>query len=95
MGSNGINLIEFQILVGDGDRQWLEVRYFNKRIRPMGRVRSIIAKGPESHYPDALIDACLAFFPEYFASCPSLTQVVDALGNASRIDFDFDGEPSG
>lgn len=34
-------------------------------------------------------------FPEYFESCPSLTQVVNALGNVSRIDFHFDGEPSG
>ena len=53
----------------------------------------IIPTGPD--HPDALIDACLAFFPEYFESCPSLVQVVEALGNVSRIDFHLDGEPSG
>ena len=90
---DGINPIDFQILVGDADRQWLEVRYFNSDIRPMGKVEVIVPAGP--NHPDALIDACLTFFPEYFESCPSLAQVVEALGNASSIDFHLDGEPSG
>ena len=93
LGADGINPIDFQILVGDGNRQWLEVRYFNSDIRPMGKVEVIIPAGP--NHPDAFIDACLAFFPEHFESCPSLTQVVEALGNASHIDFHLDGEPSG
>ena len=59
----------------------------------MGRVKVIIPAGPD--HPNALIDACLAFFPEYFESCPSLTQVNEALGNVSKIDFHLDGEPSG
>ena len=59
----------------------------------MGRVKVIIPAGPD--HPDALIDACLAFFPEYFEPCPSLAQIVEVLGNVSRIDFHFDGEPSG
>ena len=93
LDADGMNPIDFQILVGDADRQWLEVRYFNRDIRPIGKVRVIIPKGPD--HPDALIDACLAFFPEYFESCPSLVQVVEALGNVPRIDFHLDGEPSG
>lgn len=93
LGADGMNPIDFQILVGDGNRQWLEVRYFSRDIRPIGRVKVIIPAGPD--HPDALIDACLRFFPEYFESCPSLTQVVEALGNVSRIDFHLDGEPTG
>lgn len=93
LGADGMNPIDFQILVGDGDRQWLEVRYFNRDIKPIGRVRVIIPAGPD--HPNSLIDACLAFFPEYFESCPSLAQVIEALGNVSRIDFDLDGEPFG
>ena len=93
LGADGINPIDLQILVGDSDRQWLEVRYFEGSIQPMGSIEVIIPKGPD--HPDALIDACLAFLPEYFESCPSLTQVVEALGNVSRLDFHFDGEPSG
>ena len=30
LGSDGMNPIDFQILVGDGNRQWLEARYFNR-----------------------------------------------------------------
>jgi hypothetical protein len=93
LGADGMNPIDFQILVGDADRQWLEVRYFNRGIRPMGRVRVIIPAGPD--HPNALIDACLAFFPEFFESCPALTRVVEGIGNISRIDFHLDGEPSG
>lgn len=93
LGADGMNPIYFQILVGDADRQWLEVHYFNRDIRPMGRVKVIIPAGPD--HPDALIDACLVFFPEYFEACPSLAQVVEALGNVSRIDFHLNGEPSG
>ena len=88
-----MNPIDFQILVGDADRQWLEVRYFNRDIKPIGKVRVIIPAGPD--HPDALIDACLVFFPEYFESCPTLTQVVETLGNVPRIDFHLDGEPTG
>lgn len=95
MGSDGMNPIDFQILIGDGNRQWLEVKYFNRNIRPMGRVRVITPKGPDPIYKDALLDACLAFFPEYFQKCLSLTKVVEAVGNAKRLDFDADGEPDG
>ena len=93
LGADGMNPIDFQILLGDADRQWLEVRYFNRQIRPMGRVKVIIPAGQD--HPNALIDACLAFFPEYFESCSSLTQVTEALENVSRIDFHLDGEPTG
>ena len=34
LGADGMNPIDFQILIGDGDRQWLEVRYFNRDIKP-------------------------------------------------------------
>jgi len=88
-----MNPIDFQILVGDAGRQWLEVRYFNRDIKPMGRVKVIIPAGPD--HPNALIDACIAFFPEYFESCSSLTEVSETLGSISRIDFHLDGEPPG
>ena len=90
-GWDGINPIFFQILVGDSDRQWLEPRYFDRRIRPIGRVKVIIPAGPD--HPDTLIDACLAFSPKYFESCPSLIQVSEALAKARSIDFHLDGEP--
>ena len=92
-GWDGINPIYFQILVGDSDRQWLEPRYFDRRIRPLGKVKVIIPAGPD--HPDALIDACLAFSPKYFELCPSLVHVSEVLENEKRIDFHLDAEPLG
>lgn len=93
MGSDGIREIYWQVLVCDSDRQSLVSYHFDRRIGPMGRVKVIIPAGPD--HPDALIDACLAFFQEYFESCPSLAQVSEGLANARRIDFHLDGEPTG
>ena len=93
MGSDGLREIHLQILVTDSDRQALVAYHLDRHIRPMGKVKVIIPAGPD--HPDALIDACLAFYPKYFASCRSLTQVAEALTNATRIDFHLDGEPTG
>lgn len=41
-------------------------------------------------HPDALLDACIAFCPRYFKSCPSLVKVEAALRDAERLDFDAD-----
>lgn len=93
LGSDGINPIFFQILVGDAHRQWLESHYFDPDIRPMGNINVIIPAGP--YHPNSLIDACLAFFPKHFDACPSLVEVSEALQDATRIDFDLGGEPPG
>jgi hypothetical protein len=86
MGADGINPIEFMVLVGDADRQWLEPHYFDVSITPIGRLRVIVPAGPD--HPDALLDACIAFCPRYFRSCPSLAEVEPALRDAERLDFD-------
>ena len=85
-GADGINSILFQMWQGDGSRQWLEVHYFDNSIQPIGNIRNIVPAGPDS--PTMLLDACLAFFPRHFESCPSLPQVRDALRDAQHIDFD-------
>ena len=92
-GWDGIKPIYYQILVGAADRMWLEPRYFDRRFRPLGKVKVIIPQDPE--HSDILLDACLAFSPIYFEECPSLTQVAEVLAKAKRIDFDFHGEPIG
>ena len=74
MGVDGINPIGFFILVGEGNRQWLEVHYVDKKITPIGNVKVIIPKAPE--LPQSLLDACIVFFPRHFKSCPSISKVV-------------------
>jgi hypothetical protein len=84
-GADGLNPILLQILVGDADRQWLEAHYFDPRIRPIGNIKSVVPEGPD--HPNALIDACLAFYPEAFAQCPSMTEVKSKLARAEQLDF--------
>lgn len=140
MGADGVNPIEFLVLIGDADRQWLEPHYFDVSIRPIGRLRVIVPAGPDvivyrimlwpkvlltttssafassfcfakpvvfrpatqnppdlaemdgkqlrPDHPDSLLDACIAFCPRYFRSCPSLAKVEPALRGAERLDFD-------
>ena len=84
-GADGVKPIEFLILVGDGNRQWLEPHYVNGSIKPIGNLQSIVPEGPAE--PDALLDACIAFCPRYFEACPSLAEVASALQDAESLDF--------
>lgn len=86
MGADGVNPIEFLVLVGDADRQWLEPHNFDSSIKPIGNLRVIIPAGP--NHPDSLLDACIAFCPRHFRSCPSLGEVETALRDVERLDFD-------
>lgn len=86
MGADGVNPIEFFVLVGDADRQWLEPHYFDRSIKPIGKLRVIVPAGPDQ--PDSLLDACIAFCPRHFSECPSLAEVESALRDAERLDFD-------
>lgn len=87
LGSDGINPILFQIFVGDASRQWLEVNYVDSSIKPIGKIITIIPQGPD--HKDSIIDACLAFYPQFFGSCPSLPAVKEKLKDAERMDFDL------
>jgi hypothetical protein len=59
-GADGVNPIRLQIWVGDADRQWLEVHYFDQSIQPLGAITKIIPEGP--NHPNPLLDACLCFY---------------------------------
>lgn len=85
MGADGVNPIEFLVLVGDADRQWLEPHYFDRSIKPIGKLRVIVPAGPDQ--PDSLLDACIAFCPRHFSECSSLGDVALALRDAERLDF--------
>jgi hypothetical protein len=86
LGADGINPIECLILVGDGNRRWLEPHYFNSSIAPLGKIRQLVPPGPD--HEDALLDACIAFCPAYFAACPSMKEVEVTLRDADGLDFD-------
>lgn len=85
MGADGVNPIELEIRVGEGNRQWLEPRYFETPIRRLGDIQAIVPEGPCS--TNALIDACIAFYPERFADCPALELVESSITGMRGLDF--------
>lgn len=52
MGADGVNPIEFLVLVGNADRQWLEPHYFDRTIKPIGKLRSLcrLSRTTPTHY---------------------------------------------
>lgn len=86
-GADGINPIGLFILVGDGNRQWLEPHYVDLSLKPLGALKTMIPAG--SDHPDMLLDACVAFAARLFDDCPSLRVVEEQLGDAEYLDFDL------
>jgi hypothetical protein len=85
VGGGAVSHVLFQIVVGGEERQWFEVYYFDKSIKPLGNITKII---PEStDHPDALLDCCIAFYPKYFESCPSLATIPKKVKTFRRLDF--------
>ena len=76
----------FLILQGDGGRQWLECSYIDKSIKPLGTIRVVIPEGPG--HENALLDACIAFAPEFFKSCESLNKVMSNLPDTDILEVD-------
>jgi hypothetical protein len=89
-GADGINPIQMQIWVGFSSRMWLEAHYFDNDIRPIGNIKVIVPEGPDDS--NMLLDACLAFYPSWFAECPSMAAVQSKLAKARGLDFDSKNE---
>lgn len=88
-GFDGLNPILFQILVGDADRQWLEVNYIHGEANPLKGVTNMVPNSPNDRA--ALLDACILFYPSYFSGCPSFSKVVEQM--KPNHNFDFNGSP--
>ena len=50
-----------------------------------GKIKVIVPEGPD--HPNALLDACLAFYPRAFAECASIAAVQSKLARAESLDF--------
>jgi len=87
-GIRGVHPLLMQILVGTSGHQWLEPRYFDESMGPLGQIRVVIPEQPD--HPHALIDACIAFFPDYFRACPLLNAVEQEVRDACELDFRSD-----
>jgi hypothetical protein len=62
-GSGGVNPIQLLILAGRGNRMWLDARYFDPGIKPIGKLRVIVPERPDLSEEDLLLDAAPALGP--------------------------------
>ena len=75
----------FTILQGEGDRQWLQCINITLAPKPpRSRIWKIVPSSPNDK--NALLDACLAFAPEFFESCESLNEVKSNLPDTDMLE---------
>jgi len=87
-GADGLNTIHAEIRVGDADRQWWEAAYPADPSYRLGKLERFVPAGPDE--PNALLDACLAFYSAPFRSLPSFMAVERELGETTFLDFDLE-----
>ena len=74
----------FIILQGEGNRQWLQCLYVDQGLKPLSKIYRIIPCGPNDK--NALLDACIAFAPEFFESCKSLKEINSNLSDTDILE---------
>ena len=75
----------FTILQGEGGRQWLQCINITLAPKPSrSRIWKIVPSSPNDK--NALLDACLAFAPEFFESCESLNEVKSNLPDTDMLE---------
>ena len=75
----------FTILQGEGGRQWLQCINITLAPKPSrSRIWKIVPSSPNDK--NALLDACLAFAPEFFESCESLNEVKSNLPDTGMLE---------
>ena len=83
----------FIILQSDNGRQALVCLHVDKGLKPLSKIWRIIPCGPEDE--NALLDACIAFAPQFFESCKSLNEIKsndglrDSLRESPKSFLDF------
>ncbi|WP_424357135.1 hypothetical protein [Methanocella sp. MCL-LM] len=75
--NEGLDKPLFEIWVGSGDREWLEVHYTAMGLSPLEHVTRFVPEGP--NMAASLVDACILFYPAHFKACESLEKVRQAL----------------
>ncbi|MFG1545891.1 MAG: hypothetical protein AAE976_05255 [Thermoplasmataceae archaeon] len=76
------------ILQHEGDRPSLQAFYLDEYAKPISNVRTVVPEYPESPY--MLMDSVIAFYPEFFSECTSISRVENRLKEVRFLDLQFD-----
>ena len=64
LGTDGINPIALQILIGTSSREWLEPNYFDKQFSSISGITHMVPKSPTND--ENIIDGLIIFAPQLF-----------------------------
>ena len=87
-----VHSVQLFIFAGEGNRQWYEPHYVSKNIKPIGKIHTIIPAGVNDE--NSLLDACIAFAPKLFDSCPTLKKIQAELEDSKSLSLVEDEIPN-
>ena len=80
------------ILQQEGNRTSMQVFYLDESVKPKSNIKTVVPVSPDDPY--MFLDSVIAFYPEYFRNCASLTKVKDQLMNITFLDLQLN-KPDG
>lgn len=75
------------MLQGGNERVTMEVFYIDKDLEQMSKIRTVVFDLPDD--PNMLLDSVMAFYPEFFKNCSTLSNVTDQLKNVTLLDLNL------
>ena len=82
LGSDGINPIALQVLIGTSSREWLEPNYFDKNFSSLSGITHMVPKSPTND--ENIIDGLIIFAPQLFEESCDLLK--DAQMHFDKLD---------
>ena len=82
MGADGVNPIAMQIWVGVSDGKWFEAHYFDKSIKPISGIKSMIPKKSDEYFN--LLESTIIFAPIFYEKCKTLAIVKSHFKRLSK-----------
>ncbi|CAJ35114.1 hypothetical protein [Methanocella arvoryzae] len=75
--NEGLDKPLFEIWVGSGSQEWMEVHYTAMGLCPLEHITRFVPEKPGM--AASLVDACILFYPAHFNACESLEKVRQEL----------------
>ena len=88
LGSDGVNPIILQILVGSSDGQWLEAKYFDSKFKSLAGITNVIPR--KSVNDENILEGLLIFAPWlFFEDCSLMKNLENHFEKLKRKNIDL------
>ena len=79
---------KLMVLEQFGNRKVYRSFYLDNDLEPMSKVRRVVPESFDS--PTGLMDAVIAFYPEWFKECKTLPKVLNLIKENEFLDLDLE-----